>query len=100
VKINGKINSIALDSCKRTGVVFENAISSFEAVNSNSIEVQVLGKVPSISIDKCSGVQVYLSATSLDTEIVTSKSDQMNVIIPGPPGTDIVSFLFSIVLKN
>lgn len=91
VKINGKINSIAIDSCHKTGVVFQDAISSCEAVNSNNIEIQVLKNVPSVTIDKCSGVQVYLSKDSLNTEIVTSKSDTMNVLIPGPKeGDDLV----------
>jgi len=47
--------------------------------------------VPSITIDKCSGVQIYLSKDSLHTEVVTSKSDQMNVLIPGAKeGDDLI----------
>ena len=94
IKINGKVNSIAIDSCNKTGIVFQDAISSVEAVNSNSIEIQVLKNVPAITIDKCSGVQIYLSKDSLHTEVVTSKSDQMNVLIPGAKeGDDLVSAL-------
>jgi adenylyl cyclase-associated protein len=83
VHISGKINNITLDACKRTGVVFESAISAVELVNCTSVEVQVKGKVPSIAIDKCSGVQIYLSKDALDVEIVSSKSDSMNVLLPG-----------------
>jgi adenylyl cyclase-associated protein len=83
VHISGKINNITLDACRRTGVVFESAISAVELVNCNSVEVQIKGKVPSIAIDKCSGVQLYLSKDTLDVEIVSSKSDQMNVLLPG-----------------
>lgn len=83
VHVSGKINNITMDACKRTGVVFESAISSVELVNCSSAEVQVKGKVPSIAIDKCSGVQLYLSKDALDVEIVSSKSDSMNVLIPG-----------------
>lgn len=82
INISGKVNAVTLDSCRKTGVVFDTAIASFEIVNCTSVEVQVQNKVPSLSIDKCSGVQVYLALTSLDTEIVTSKSDQMNVLFP------------------
>jgi adenylyl cyclase-associated protein len=82
IQIKGKVNSIMLDSCKKTGLVFENAISVAEVVNCNSVQVQVTGKVPSIAIDKTSGCQVFLSAESLHTEIVTSKSDEMNVVLP------------------
>jgi len=91
VKINGKVNSIAIDGCHKTGIVFQDAISSCEAVNSGSIEIQVLKSVPSITIDKCSGVQIYLSKDSLHTEVVTSKSDQMNILIPGAKeGDDLI----------
>jgi len=91
VRINGKVNSIAIDGCNKTGIVFQDAISSVEAVNSNSIEIQVVKNVPSITIDKCSGVQIYLSKDSLHTEVVTSKSDQMNVLIPGAKeGDDLI----------
>jgi len=91
VKINGKVNSIAIDGCHKTGIVFQDAISSCEAVNSGSIEIQVLKSVPAITIDKCSGVQIYLSKDSLHTEVVTSKSDQMNVLIPGAKeGDDLI----------
>lgn len=34
--------------------------------------------------------QVYLSATSLETQIVSAKSSEMNVLVPGPDGGDMV----------
>lgn len=91
IQIKGKVNSIMLDSCKKTGLVFENAISVAEVVNCASVQVQVTGKVPSVAIDKTSGCQVFLSAEGFDTEIVTSKSDEMNVVLPGlNPNDDII----------
>jgi len=86
INIKGKVNSIAVDGCKKVGVVFTDAIAQVELVNSTSVELQVLGKVPSIAIDKCSGIQVYLSKDALNTEIVSSKSDSMNILIPDPAG--------------
>jgi adenylyl cyclase-associated protein len=86
VKITGKINNVTLDGCKKVAVVFDQAISACEVVNSTSVEIQVLHKVPSVAIDKCTGVQVFLSKDALDTEIVSSKSDSMNVLIPDPAG--------------
>lgn len=82
IQIKGKVNSICLDNCVKTAVVFENAIATLETVNCTSVEIQILGRVPSVSIDKTSGVQLYLSKSSLDTEIVSSKSSEMNVLIP------------------
>jgi len=87
VKVNGKVNNVVIDSCKRVGIVFTDAIATCEVVNSISVDVQCTGKVPAMAVDKCSGVQIYLSKTGLDVEIVTSKSDSMNVLIPDPSGS-------------
>ncbi|XP_050502592.1 adenylyl cyclase-associated protein 1 [Diabrotica virgifera virgifera] len=86
VQIKGKINSITLDSCKKTSVVFDSLVSSMEFINCQSVQMQVLGKVPTISIDKTDGCQVYLSPQSLDVNIITSKSSEMNVLIPKGDG--------------
>lgn len=84
IQIQGKFNAITIDSCKKTNVVFDEAISSCEMVNCNSVKVQVNVKVPAVTIDKTSGGAIYLSKDGLDTQIFTSKSDELNVSIPGP----------------
>lgn len=86
VTVKGKINSIVLDSCKKTSVVFDSVVSAMEFINCQSVHMQVMGKVPTISIDKTDGCQVYLSKDSLDVEIVSSKSSEMNVLIPKGDG--------------
>ncbi|XP_069160843.1 adenylyl cyclase-associated protein 1-like isoform X2 [Procambarus clarkii] len=86
VQIKGKVNSVILDSCKKSAVVFENLVSSAEVVNCQSCKVQVMGVMPTISIEKTDGCQVYLSKDSLKTEIVTAKSTEMNILIPKDDG--------------
>ncbi|XP_018564064.1 adenylyl cyclase-associated protein 1 [Anoplophora glabripennis] len=86
VTIKGKINSVVLDSCKKTSVVFDSVVSAMEFINCQSVQMQVMGKVPTISIDKTDGCQVYLSKDSLDVEIISSKSSEMNVLIPKGDG--------------
>ncbi|KAJ8975050.1 hypothetical protein NQ317_010564 [Molorchus minor] len=86
VTVKGKINSITLDSCKKTSVVFDSLVSSMEFINCQSVQMQVLGKVPTISIDKTDGCQIYLSNDSLDVEIISSKSSEMNVLLPKGDG--------------
>ncbi|KAL1516666.1 hypothetical protein ABEB36_000549 [Hypothenemus hampei] len=82
VQVKGKINSITMDSCKKTSIVFDNLVSCMEFINCQSVQMQVLGKVPTISIDKTDGCQVYLNNNSLDVEIITSKSSEMNIVVP------------------
>jgi len=82
LKVEGKVNNIVVDGCKKMAVVFDNVVSSCEFINCQSVQMQVLGKVPTISIDKTDGCQMFLSKESLQTEIITAKSSEMNVMIP------------------
>lgn len=91
IQIKGKVNAITMDSCKKTGLVFENAISSCEIVNSNSVQLQVTGKVPNIAVDKTDGCQIFLSKECLGVEIVTSKISEMNILLPpAKDGDDLI----------
>jgi len=86
IQIKGKVNSITLDGCKKTAVVFESAISSVEFVNCQSVQAQVTGSVPTVSIDKTDGCQIYLSEQSLQADIVSAKSSEMNILVPQKDG--------------
>ena len=82
VKVSGKCNNVILDSCKKTGVVFESLVSGCEIVNCQGVQVQSLGTAPLILVDKTDGCQMFLSQESLGAEIVTAKSSEMNVLVP------------------
>lgn len=84
--VKGKLNSVVMDSCRKSSVVFDSLVSSIEFVNCQSVQMQVLGKVPTISIDKTDGCQMFLSPESLNVELITSKSSEMNVMIPKANG--------------
>ncbi|CAH0552786.1 unnamed protein product [Brassicogethes aeneus] len=84
--VKGKINSIVLDSCKKTSVVFDSLLSTVEFINCESVQMQVFGRVPTITIDKTDGCQIYLSQESLDVEIITAKSTEMNIMVPDKSG--------------
>lgn len=59
--MRGKVNAVSIDSCRRTGIVFEHVIATCELVNCSSMQVQCLGAVPTVSIDKCDGAQVFIT---------------------------------------
>lgn len=86
IQIKGKVNAITLDSCKKSAVVFDEAIASFDVINCQSVQAQVMVKVPTVSIDKTDGCMVYLSKDSLSTQLVTAKSSEMNILIPDDTG--------------
>ncbi|KAF2882039.1 hypothetical protein ILUMI_24139 [Ignelater luminosus] len=86
VVVKGKINSITLDSCKKTSLVFDSVVAAIEFINCQSVQMQVFGKVPTISVDKTDGCQMYLSPESMDVEVISSKSSEMNVLVPKPNG--------------
>lgn len=39
--IKGKVNSIVMDSCRKSSVVFDSVVSSIEFVNCQSVQMQV-----------------------------------------------------------
>merc|ERR1712130_298165 len=77
VKIQGKVNAITLDSCKKVAVVFDTVVSSCDFINCQSVQMQVLGKVNTISVDKTDGYQMFVNKESIGVEIVSAKSSEM-----------------------
>ena len=65
VQVQGKVNAITLDSCSRSGLVFQDLVSSCEVVNCSSVEVQSTGVMPTIAIDKTDGIVVCWLPTLL-----------------------------------
>ncbi|MFH4980174.1 hypothetical protein AB6A40_006883 [Gnathostoma spinigerum] len=92
IQVKGKLNSITLDSCKKTSILFDNLLSQVEVINCQDAQIQTLGTMPTLSIQKTDGCQVYLSKESMKCEIVTSKSSSMNVLIPSGEEGDFVEF--------
>ncbi|KAJ3020362.1 F-actin-capping protein subunit alpha [Thoreauomyces humboldtii] len=83
IQINGKINTVTMDNCKKVGLLVENAVSTIDVVNCKSVQVQITGRAPTVVIDKTDGMQLYLSKECNDIEILTAKSSEMNVLIQG-----------------
>lgn len=83
IQIKGKLKGVIFDSCKKSNLVFDSAISSCEVVNCKSVQIQSTGICPSFSIDKTDGCLIYLSEEAVSiTNFVTSKSTEMNVSWP------------------
>nr|XP_019960091.1 PREDICTED: adenylyl cyclase-associated protein 1-like [Paralichthys olivaceus] len=86
LQVKGKINSITLDNCKKSGLVFDDVVGIVDIINCKDVKIQVMGKVPTISINKTDGCQVYLSQDSLQCEIISAKSSEMNIMVPNKDG--------------
>jgi adenylyl cyclase-associated protein len=83
IVINGKVNMITLDNCKKTNVVFDSTLGGIETVNCKSCKIQVRKSCNTIAIDKTDGIQVYLSKECMDNVVITAaKSSEMNVAFP------------------
>jgi len=80
IQVKGKVKNITMDSCIKTNLVFDIAISACEIVNCNKVQIQSIGVCPSFAIDKTDGCLLYLSkeATSI-SNFVTTKSSEMNI---------------------
>lgn len=79
--VQGKVNSITIDSCKKVSLVFDDIVSMVEFINCQSMQVQPMGKVPTITVDKTDGIQLFLRKDSLDVELVSAKSAEINVCV-------------------
>ncbi|XP_018495592.1 adenylyl cyclase-associated protein 1 [Galendromus occidentalis] len=88
--VKGKCNSISVDNCKKTSIVFDDIVSTVEFVNCQSVKAQAMGVIPIFSIDKTDGAHIYLSEASAKAEIVTSKASEVNVSVPSGPDGDYV----------
>ncbi|RLN27385.1 hypothetical protein BBJ28_00025290 [Nothophytophthora sp. Chile5] len=88
ILVEGKAKNIVLDSCKKSKLIFDDAVSSIEIVNCKGVQVQCKGRVPSVAIDKTDGCLVYISWEGREVQFVTSKSSEMNVAFPEGPGSD------------
>jgi adenylyl cyclase-associated protein len=86
IDIQGKCKGIVVDSCKKTQVLFDDIVSSFELVNCQRMQAQSRGVLPSLSIDKTDGCLVYLSEQSINSPIVSSKSSEMNIAFQNAEG--------------
>lgn len=82
IVLSGKAKTIILDSCVRTKLIFDSAVSSLEIVNCKNVQVQCQARVPSVAIDKTDGCLVYVSYVGRNVHIVTSKSSEMNLCFP------------------
>lgn len=76
LQINNKVNSICIDKCARTAVVFTDVVAACEIVNGSGIEVQVKGVVPTVAVDNSSGVQIYLSRASLSALTAAARPER------------------------
>jgi len=89
ITIKGKTSSVALDSCTKTAIVFDDVIATAEIVNCKRVQVQANGAVPNISVDKTEGATIYVqSEAGRKLEIVTSASVDVNVVTPGKTEND------------
>lgn len=89
IQIEGKCNTITIDSSRKLNVIFQDVLALCEVVNSKQVQVQCKGKAPTVSIDKTDGITVFLSRdTMYETKIVASKSSEMNCQFPGATDED------------
>lgn len=74
---------LPLDFLAQVDVIFDNALSTCDIVNSKDVQMQCTGTAPSINIDGCVAVTCYLSAESFEAaHVITSKSAAINLIVP------------------
>ena len=83
IKINGKINCISIDACKKLRLVCDTAVSYIEAVNSQSCDIRINEFTPTVNLDKCDGIDLHYSKQCCEgTSLNTSKANTVNINLP------------------
>lgn len=59
IKVNGKANSITLDGCKKTSVVFDALVAQCETVNCQSVQIQVIRRLLVVQASIQAQIQYY-----------------------------------------
>jgi len=86
VNIPKKVKSIQVDSCKKTRVIFNSVVSTFECFNSQRCDIECTTTVPSVALDKCSGIVVQMlndEGKANPPQIVTSNISECNFTVTG-----------------
>jgi len=78
VQVKGKVKAIMLSNCKRITIMFDEVVSTVEAVRCENLTIQCTIHAPSVSLDNCQYVKLYL-ATNVETDIVSTKVTELNV---------------------
>lgn len=77
-KIDNKVKSIILGKCTKVNLIFKNVVSTVELINCKSIEVYVMEGCPTVTVDKSENVHVVLPMNP-STDIVSSNAQGLNV---------------------
>lgn len=86
LQVQNKMNSVVIDSCKRTCIVLKAIISSVELIRCDRVKIQLDDTVPLVNLDNCDSVQIFLTSNSRNVEVVSSKSNSCNVCLLQPDG--------------
>lgn len=82
IQVSGKVNSIAVDKCTNTALLFDTTVASCEVVNSTRVQIQWTGLCPTVAVDKTDGCQLYIPRQTVEQcEVNTAKSSEVNVVI-------------------
>eukprot|EP01127_Copromyxa_protea_P011118 TRINITY_DN2777_c0_g1_i1.p2 TRINITY_DN2777_c0_g1~~TRINITY_DN2777_c0_g1_i1.p2 ORF type:complete len:172 (+),score=50.58 TRINITY_DN2777_c0_g1_i1:41-517(+) len=90
VTIKGKVNAVAIENTKTSGIIVEDdVISSVEATNCSKLQIQTNGAIPVFQIEKTHGATVFLNGeASRNASVITSLSTEVNVVVPGATEED------------
>ena len=82
LKINGRLNNITIDRCKRVKVVFNDVAWYVDVTNSKRIHVQNPGPRPTVYMENTKRCQVHLSKDSVWAQLIITNSSETNLFLP------------------
>lgn len=94
IKIEGKAKNITVSGCNAAGIVFDECVTTLEAINSKRCQVQALKTCGTFTLDKCDRMKVYLPDASYAAGalVFTTQSSATNIYYPTDDGEDMVEY--------
>ena len=86
ISMNGKCNNVVIDSCTRSGFIFDSIIAGCEMMKGGKNQLQFNGSLPLIHMENTSGNMLWLTKQSINADVITSCVTETAVYIL--PDTD------------
>jgi adenylyl cyclase-associated protein len=80
IVVEGKVNAIAINRCKKLKVQVGDVVSNIEALTSNGCDLFLQGSVPTVVLDNCEGVRMFLTERSKAVQVLSSKCSELNLV--------------------
>lgn len=80
IAVEGKVNAISINRCKKLKVQVGHVVSNIEALTSTGCDLFLQGNVPTVVLDNCEGIRMFVTEESKAVQVLSSKCSELNLV--------------------